>query len=99
MEQSASKVSQEKSKSMIDKRKIILPSDSYLPASKSIKLESQYDESDKMNLKDPTESLAFTQNIKIEKVNIKKTNSEEESKIDIKEEWKQSEEFEEIFGH
>ena len=90
LEQSTSKVSQEKSKSLINKRKRTVPSDSYLPASKSMKLESQHDESD---LKEHTESIACTQNIKKEKV------SEEESKIDIKEEWKQSEEFEDIFGY
>ena len=99
LEQSTSKVSQEKYKSLINKRKRSAPNDSYLPASKSMKLESQYDESDKVNLKDHAESLACTKNIKIEKVNIKKTDSKEESKIDIKEEWKQSEEFEEIFGY
>ena len=89
LEQSTSKVSQEKSKSLINKRE----SDSYLPASKSMKLESKHDESDEINLNEHTESIACTQNIKKEKV------SEEESKIDIKEEWKQSEEFENIFGY
>ena len=83
LEQSTSKVSQEKSKSLINKRE----SDSYLPASKSMKLESQYDESNEINLNEHTESIACTQNMKKEKV------SEEESKIDIKEEWKQSKEF------
>ena len=89
LEQSTSKVSQEKSKSLINKRE----SDSYLPASKSMKLESKHDESDEINLNEHTESIACTQNIKKEKV------SEEESKIDIKEEWKQSEEVEESFGY
>jgi hypothetical protein len=93
LEQSTSKVSQEISKSLINKRKDTVPSDSYLPASKSMKLESQHDESDKIDLKEHTESMACTKNIKKEKV------SEEESKIDIKEEWKQSEEFEDIFGY
>ena len=87
LEQSTSKVSQEKSKSLINKRE----SDSYLPASKSMKLISKHDESDEINLNEHTESIACTQNMKKEKV------SEEESKIDIKEEWKQSEEFEDIF--
>ena len=89
LEQSTSKVSQEKSKWLINKRE----SDSYLPASKSMKLISKHDESDEINLNEHTESIACTQNIKKEKV------SEEESKIDIKEEWKQSEEFKDIFGY
>ena len=93
LEQSTSKVSQEKSKSLINKRKDTVPSDSYLPASKSMKLESKHDESDGINLNEHPESIACTQNIKKEKV------SEEESKIDVKEEWKQSEELKESFGY